>query len=148
MKCAARIFGAALALLLGAGTLSAQLSSEAVGHEETSYADQITFLADRPGHDQRYVNINPVANPRPVCHAQNAASDAALHGICKIGRESSSTQKLLCVSPKKAALPFMMIAKLVSTGKTKREVLCITKKNTFLSRDVTPVLYGRGSEHT
>ena len=58
MKCAARIFGAALALLLGAGTLSAQLSSEAVGHEETSYADQITFVTDRPGHDLRYA-IDP-----------------------------------------------------------------------------------------
>jgi len=34
-------------------------SSEAVGHKETpSYADQITFVTDRPGHDARYA-IDP-----------------------------------------------------------------------------------------
>ena len=33
-------------------------SSEAVGHKKASYADQITFVTDRPGHDQRYA-IDP-----------------------------------------------------------------------------------------
>jgi dTDP-glucose 4,6-dehydratase len=33
-------------------------SSEAVGHKKSSYADQITFVTDRPGHDMRYA-IDP-----------------------------------------------------------------------------------------
>ncbi len=33
-------------------------SSEAVGHKKPSYADQITFVTDRPGHDARYA-IDP-----------------------------------------------------------------------------------------
>ncbi|WP_282130062.1 dTDP-glucose 4,6-dehydratase [Roseobacter litoralis] len=33
-------------------------SSEAVGHDKPSYADQITFVTDRPGHDLRYA-IDP-----------------------------------------------------------------------------------------
>ena len=45
---------AAVALLPGVGTLSAQPSSEAVRHDEISYADQVTFAADHPGHDLCY----------------------------------------------------------------------------------------------
>jgi dTDP-glucose 4,6-dehydratase len=33
-------------------------SSEAIGHKKSSYAEQITFVTDRPGHDMRYA-IDP-----------------------------------------------------------------------------------------
>jgi dTDP-glucose 4,6-dehydratase len=33
-------------------------SRKTVGHKKLSYAEQITFVTDRPGHDQRYA-IDP-----------------------------------------------------------------------------------------